>query len=484
MKKVFSFKIIGKREFFNNFNEPSFEYNVQEGNKESDSKRNVNKNLDNEQTTEQKFLPELLSHGQKSINNSHLYSENNFSPFSFLKNQIKHGLIKGSTNKLEFPSPSYIFSNEINKSQDLSKQSFLSGLRIDDKIGLVLTDQEIALRFKGLMTKMIKSAMASFFSKQSVSLPITIFEPKSTLQRICDYFSFAPEFLSQASSETNPIERLKLTITFSIAGFYTSSKQLKPFNPLLGETFEGIFSDKSRIYCEQISHYPTVARFLMKDVKNLYTINGYYEFISVNKNFGKKLSVSQTGPNNVHFSKIKSNIIYNLPKINMLNCDSEINRSSYWKSMMVFVDVENSLKAFIKFGKMANVNCFEGYIIEFVYPEKYKFNIKHEVASAKKYMKDKNPAFVSRITGNWLESISFDDKCYWNINSYIPCEIFATMDSIPSDARFREDLIWLFRSVNTKEEENKQKYIDLAQNWKYLLEKIQRTDRELRKNKK
>jgi len=430
------------------------------------------------------FLPLLLSLGLNSINDNFTYSENEFSPFSFLKSQTKQGFVKNSVSKLEYPAPSYIKHSDLDFPPDVSKEAIFMGLRIDEKIGLVLIDEKISQKFKGLMSKMLKSAMSNFFTKKPISLPITIFEPKSMLQRITDYFSFAPEFLSQASNEKDPIERLKLTITFSISGLYTAAKQLKPFNPLLGETFQGVYDDESSIYCEQISHYPTVARFYLKDINNLYCFHGYYEFISVNKNFGKKLTVAQTGPNNVDFIKQNCKIVYNLPKINMMNCDSDIDRSSYWKSVMVFVDIVNNLKAIIKFGKAPNVNNFEGYIIKFTYPKNYKFIIKDEIIASKKFLKEKNPQFISRIKGNWLESIFFDEKSYWSIEKNKPSIIKPVEEVIPSDCRFREDLVWLFRSFNTTNEEEKQKYLDLAQNWKYLLENTQRNDRELRKKYK
>ena len=35
----------------------------------------------------------------------------------------------------------------------------------------------------------------------------------------------------------------------------------KPFNPILGETFESVLSDGSRVYVEQISHHPPISAF-------------------------------------------------------------------------------------------------------------------------------------------------------------------------------------------------------------------------------
>lgn len=49
---------------------------------------------------------------------------------------------------------------------------------------------------------------------------------------------------------------------------------------------------------------------------------------------------------------------------------------------------------------------------------------------------------VSNITGSWLKSIYFDDKEYWNSkqNCY---KMHMCLDVLPSDWRFREDIIWM-----------------------------------------
>jgi hypothetical protein len=71
----------------------------------------------------------------------------------------------------------------------------------------------------------------------SVSLPVRIFEPRSTIERISDWWSFMPIYLRIASDSNNSIFRFKLTVTMALAGLYNQVKQKKPFNPILGETF-------------------------------------------------------------------------------------------------------------------------------------------------------------------------------------------------------------------------------------------------------
>jgi hypothetical protein len=53
-----------------------------------------------------------------------------------------------------------------------------------------------------------------------ISLPIKIFEPRSSIQRIVDIWSFAPHYLNQAAQSDNHLERLKLVIAFALSGIY------------------------------------------------------------------------------------------------------------------------------------------------------------------------------------------------------------------------------------------------------------------------
>jgi hypothetical protein len=71
-----------------------------------------------------------------------------------------------------------------------------------------------------------------------VSLPVRIFEPRSMLTRITDLWSGGPYYFNKAASCTNPIERMKLITTYAVNGMHMNIKQLKPFNPILGETYE------------------------------------------------------------------------------------------------------------------------------------------------------------------------------------------------------------------------------------------------------
>lgn len=90
------------------------------------------------------------------------------------------------------------------------------------------------------MGEVIRQVISCFLKGQpisGISLPVRVFEPRSQIERMLDTFGFAPLFLRRAAMTTDKLERLKLVITNVIAGMHGSAKQLKPFNPLLGETY-------------------------------------------------------------------------------------------------------------------------------------------------------------------------------------------------------------------------------------------------------
>lgn len=54
----------------------------------------------------------------------------------------------------------------------------------------------------------------------AVSLPVRIFEKRSTIERICDLWCTGPHFLRKAALETSPLERMKIAITFVVSGMH------------------------------------------------------------------------------------------------------------------------------------------------------------------------------------------------------------------------------------------------------------------------
>jgi len=89
-----------------------------------------------------------------------------------------------------------------------------------------------------------------------LSLPVSLFEPTSVLQTMVEPLRYA-ELLDEACKYEDPVDTICRVAAFGIALFSNYTRTLKPFNPILGETFEFI-QEKYKSLCEQVSHHPPV----------------------------------------------------------------------------------------------------------------------------------------------------------------------------------------------------------------------------------
>ncbi|CAL1543618.1 unnamed protein product [Lymnaea stagnalis] len=98
-----------------------------------------------------------------------------------------------------------------------------------------------------------------------ISMPVTLNEPLSMLQRLCEELEYS-ELLDKAAEYDDPYERMPLTAkavaAFAVSGYASSfyREGHKPFNPILGETYECVREDKGwKFIAEQVSHHPPVS---------------------------------------------------------------------------------------------------------------------------------------------------------------------------------------------------------------------------------
>ncbi|CCH45827.1 Oxysterol-binding protein 2 [Wickerhamomyces ciferrii] len=96
----------------------------------------------------------------------------------------------------------------------------------------------------------------------SISMPVTSNEPITILQKIAESFEFT-QLLDQASLESQPDVKILKIATFAISNLSSSRVKernlRKPFNPILGETFELIREDLGyRFIAEKINHKPQI----------------------------------------------------------------------------------------------------------------------------------------------------------------------------------------------------------------------------------
>ncbi|CBZ49644.1 putative oxysterol-binding protein domain-containing protein [Neospora caninum Liverpool] len=106
--------------------------------------------------------------------------------------------------------------------------------------------------------KVLKQVNSS--DMRNFSLPINVNEPLSMLQRICEDFEYT-NLLSIARTKTTSTERLAYVTIFALSAYAGSMDRCyKPFNPMLGETFECSHRGFNYI-AEQVSHHPPVSAY-------------------------------------------------------------------------------------------------------------------------------------------------------------------------------------------------------------------------------
>ncbi|KAJ3601372.1 hypothetical protein NHX12_032341 [Muraenolepis orangiensis] len=93
-----------------------------------------------------------------------------------------------------------------------------------------------------------------------VSMPAALNEPLSLLQRLSEELEYS-QLLDTANATEDPYQRMVYVAAFSISGYAWASwrSRYKPFNPVLGETYENLRPDRFRYVSEQVSHHPPIS---------------------------------------------------------------------------------------------------------------------------------------------------------------------------------------------------------------------------------
>ncbi|XP_022737011.1 oxysterol-binding protein-related protein 2A-like isoform X2 [Durio zibethinus] len=95
-----------------------------------------------------------------------------------------------------------------------------------------------------------------------VCLPVYFNEPISSLQKCFEdlEYSFLLDRAYKHGKEGNSLQRILNVAAFAVSGYASSEgRHCKPFNPLLGETYEADYPEKGvRFFSEKVSHHPTL----------------------------------------------------------------------------------------------------------------------------------------------------------------------------------------------------------------------------------
>ncbi|KAJ5806932.1 hypothetical protein N7474_010524 [Penicillium riverlandense] len=99
----------------------------------------------------------------------------------------------------------------------------------------------------------------SLWDMTKMTLPVSFNEPTSLLQRVAEDLEYT-DLLDIAADRSDSMERLVYVASYAASEYAsTIGRVAKPFNPLLGETFEYVRPDKGyRFFVEQVSHHPPI----------------------------------------------------------------------------------------------------------------------------------------------------------------------------------------------------------------------------------
>ena len=91
----------------------------------------------------------------------------------------------------------------------------------------------------------------------SIAMPVISNEPLSVLQNLCEDLEYC-NLLKQASESEDAVKRMLLVSCFAISAYArTAYRQRKPYNSLLGETFDYQTED-FKFVSEKVSHRPVI----------------------------------------------------------------------------------------------------------------------------------------------------------------------------------------------------------------------------------
>ena len=234
---------------------------------------------------------------------------------------------------------------------------------------------------------------------------------------------------------------------------------------------------KLDLYIEQTVNHPITLNIYGKEMNGEYIMYGYLiTDASVHVN---TLITSRLGE---YYIKFKDGTLFRviIPPISLKGLSVGDRLFNFYDKGLV-IDLTNNLCSYIQMNP-DEIGFFKSFFkSKSTFPDYFK-GVIVDLKGVKidenggSHKLSKNPKIYGKFEGEWTSFISFDNVEYWN-NSMTTFNLFSHEFTLPSDGRFRPDLINLIKG---NEEE--------GQKEKEILEEKQRRDRKLRaeycKNKK
>ncbi|NWH17385.1 OSBL3 protein, partial [Grus americana] len=231
-----------------------------------------------------------------------------------------------------------------------------------------------------------------------VAMPVELNEPLNTLQRLCEELEYS-QLLDKAAHTPNPFERMVYIAAFAVSAYASSYYRAgsKPFNPVLGETYECIREDKGfQFFAEQVSHHPPISACHAESVNFAFWQDVRWK----NEFWGKSMEIVPVGTTHVTLPAFKDHFAWN----KVTSCIHNILSGQRW--------IEHYGEIIIKNLNDDTCHCKLTFI-----KAKYWNPNAHEIEGS---VVDKAGKVVHRLFGKWHDSLycgtTSSSNCIWRAN--------------------------------------------------------------------
>ncbi|XP_043946349.1 oxysterol-binding protein-related protein 2 [Protopterus annectens] len=199
-----------------------------------------------------------------------------------------------------------------------------------------------------------------------ITMPIVFNEPLSFLQRITEYMEHT-YLIHKACLLPDSVERMQVIAAFAVSAVASQWERTgKPFNPLLGETFELIRDDLGfKFVAEQVSHHPPVSAFYAEGLNKDFIFQG--SIYPKLKFWGKSVEAEPRGT--ITLELLRSNEAYTWT--NPTCCVHNVILGKLWIEQYGIVEITNHStgeKCLLNFKKCGlfgkELHRVEGYILD------------------------------------------------------------------------------------------------------------------------
>uniref|UniRef100_A0A8C1W1N6 Oxysterol-binding protein n=1 Tax=Cyprinus carpio TaxID=7962 RepID=A0A8C1W1N6_CYPCA len=235
-----------------------------------------------------------------------------------------------------------------------------------------------------------------------VAMPVQLNEPLNTLQRLCEELEYS-ELLDKAAHTQDPFERMVYIATFAVSGYASSYYRAggKPFNPVLGETYECDRPDKGFCFvAEQVSHHPPISACHAESKNFIFWQDVRWR----NKFWGKSMEIVPVGKTHVVLPGFGDHYEWN----KVTSCIHNILSGQRWIEHYGEISIKNS--------NSEKCQCKVTFI-----KAKYWSSSMNEVEGA---VTDHKGKVVHKLFGKWHEGMYYGSPpsatCIWRMNPMPP----------------------------------------------------------------